>query len=424
MRQWKLGRITLALTLIFIGVSVLLSFFYNANYLYWALKFWPVVIIILGVEILISAFLSDNEKIKVKIDVVSIILTIVFLGIFTVVGVGSQFAKNFKGFEHFGINFSNYDYSKTVEKKLSLKDVNTFEIENRYGGEMDIEASEGNVVEVTANVTFRYNDEKLVNENLEKSFSLNEGTDSKISVNNIENKDITIEKVDFKVKVPKKVNLNLKNNYGNIKVSSIQGDLNFDVKNGEADIKDVSGKIIGTNGYGNTKVYGVSGDVELTTKNGEVEIKNVSGNLKVENSYGKTSVENITGNTEISANNGEVVAKNVKGTSDISSKYGEVSLKNLIKGGKIEGQNGNIKLVYTEKVQGDFNIKASYGGIKLKIAKDQEGTFNCITQHGSVDTSLPLQKSNEDNEKSIKGTIGAGTNAFNITSKNGNISID
>lgn len=98
MKQWKIGRVTLALTLIFIGTSILFSLFYDSNVLYWTIKFSPIVIIILGIEMLISAFFSSNETIKIEIDVVSIILTIVFLGGYTVIVLGTHFAKNFNQF--------------------------------------------------------------------------------------------------------------------------------------------------------------------------------------------------------------------------------------------------------------------------------------------------------------------------------------
>lgn len=136
MRQWEIGRVTLALTLIFIGISTLFSLFYDSNFLYWTIKFSPIVIIILGIEILISAFFSSNERIKIKIDVASIILTVIFLGVYTAIVIGTHFVKNFNEFQHFGVNFSNYDYSKTVEKKFFIKAINEFELENRYSGDM------------------------------------------------------------------------------------------------------------------------------------------------------------------------------------------------------------------------------------------------------------------------------------------------
>ena len=89
MRSKRIGSVTLGLTLIVFGVLFFLSIFIkNVDYLYVA-KFWPVIFIFLGIEMLISAFSKHPEN--AKIDVPSCIMTFVLMG-FSMVMAALQFA--------------------------------------------------------------------------------------------------------------------------------------------------------------------------------------------------------------------------------------------------------------------------------------------------------------------------------------------
>lgn len=60
----RVGSVTLGLTLVVFGVLFLLSAFIRSlNYLE-IIKFWPVIFISLGIEMLVHAFSKDAEKAK------------------------------------------------------------------------------------------------------------------------------------------------------------------------------------------------------------------------------------------------------------------------------------------------------------------------------------------------------------------------
>lgn len=57
----RVGSVTLGLTLVVFGVMFLLSAFKSFNYLD-VIKFWPVIFISLGIEMLVHAFSKDAER--------------------------------------------------------------------------------------------------------------------------------------------------------------------------------------------------------------------------------------------------------------------------------------------------------------------------------------------------------------------------
>ncbi|SHI88342.1 DUF4097 and DUF4098 domain-containing protein YvlB [Clostridium cavendishii DSM 21758] len=418
MKEWRVGRFTLALSLIVLGISLLTLLFKDNYIISIVVKLWPAIIIILGIEILVSSFLSKD---KMKFDVVSIVFTIIISILVMVGGLINKFG-NLNGTGFWIDNFSN---SKTIQQEVTLKAINELTLNNSYSGDIEVTTWDGNEAIITEITRCRYNDEKVVEDNKKNFISVTEGSNSTINTNNIRNMDFVTEKTDLKVKLPKKVKLNVKASYGNITLTAIDGIVNYEIRNGNVSIDGVNGKLFGDNRYGNTKVNNVLSDINITSKNGHIDIKDVKGNLKAINDYGRINCENISGNIDVEDKNGNIIIKNVSGTSNISSNYGSMELENLKSGAKIDSKNGKINLVYKEILNGNININSNYGNVNLNLLKGQEGIFNCETNYGSIKTSLPLNIINEDkkNKKQITGKLGDLANRFDIQCKNGDILI-
>ena len=79
MRQWRVGSITLGLVLIAIGVGVLISNIYGADWVSEILKWWPLVLIALGIEVLTSFFVSKEQPPTVRYSGFSIFLIIILI---------------------------------------------------------------------------------------------------------------------------------------------------------------------------------------------------------------------------------------------------------------------------------------------------------------------------------------------------------
>lgn len=78
LKKKRVGTFTLALSLIYLGVVMILSLFVNLSAIITMLRFAPAVLIVLGIEILVNAlFLKEDEKLRY--DGMSIFLSLVFL---------------------------------------------------------------------------------------------------------------------------------------------------------------------------------------------------------------------------------------------------------------------------------------------------------------------------------------------------------
>ncbi len=83
MKTKKVGRITLGITFIIVGISIILQLFLKQEVISYILSMWPVILIALGVEIL---YYSNKKNVEVKYDVLGFVL------IFIVIMCGSIFS--------------------------------------------------------------------------------------------------------------------------------------------------------------------------------------------------------------------------------------------------------------------------------------------------------------------------------------------
>lgn len=97
MRQWKVGSLTLGLTLIFIGIIFIIGNMSDMALLGKLIKFWPVILILLGMEILVYGYSTGKSTERFKLDGVSIFMFfIIFIlcGCFFIGNIVIDFTKD------------------------------------------------------------------------------------------------------------------------------------------------------------------------------------------------------------------------------------------------------------------------------------------------------------------------------------------
>ena len=84
MRTWRVGSISMGASLLFLGIFLLFSELLKWDSVYVLTGWWPVLLIVLGAEILVYLYLSKQEKPIVKYD----FLSILFVAVIGTVGIG------------------------------------------------------------------------------------------------------------------------------------------------------------------------------------------------------------------------------------------------------------------------------------------------------------------------------------------------
>lgn len=84
MRTWRVGTFSMGASLLLLGIFLLLSQILGYKLLHVLASWWPVILVVLGAEILIFLLVSKQEKPLLKYD----FLSIFFVGILGTVGIG------------------------------------------------------------------------------------------------------------------------------------------------------------------------------------------------------------------------------------------------------------------------------------------------------------------------------------------------
>jgi len=140
----------------------------------------------------------------------------------------------------------------------------------------------------------------------------------------------------------------------------------------------------------------------------------------LQNLYGSISIKDSEFNTLTNdMNNGDLYIENTNlGNASSSNKYGDIEFNNTIsKGLQVKASNSHINLV--GEFKGATSINLLYGDIKFKTNMEQQlYNYNVSCEYGDVRIGgQKFEKNVQENENNSENNI-------NITSSNGDITLD
>ena len=197
---------------------------------------------------------------------------------------------------------TSYDIDDVVKESFKVRSGGTLYIEMDYGN-IDVIVGSGDMVEIEMIRTVRVNSESeardIFDNYHEYSFEQSRG-------------DVVIEsryseekggwgrwgkrnkfKINMKIKVPAKYNVDFETGAGNIEIGDITGEINGKTGAGNIFIGAVDGIVDITSGAGNIEMIGVTEKVEVHTGAGNIELKEVTGAVRA-----NTGAGNITASIE------------------------------------------------------------------------------------------------------------------------------
>lgn len=462
-RQWRVGTLSMGLLLVALGIIMLVSQILNTSVIEHIFKWWPVVLILIGIEILIYVFLSKQEEPKVKFDVFSIIIISIIMitsvGFYAVTGLISS------GNAIVSIDsmFDNYRNESKYTMNFEVDATGSNLIIDNSMGDVSVTKGEGQKIEVEANITIKNNDEEYAAKVSESLVSIKEEKDIKITSNSKKysnNGKIGSIRIDYSVKVPDTVKVEVDNKFGDVSLVGLALLGKVHNANGKVTIEALGGDLIVDSFFGDVDVRDIKGETELYLKNGNVVANNCSKNIKIENSFGDIEIDGIEGIATITSTNGKTKGNGIDGNVSVISKFGDVILSNVSGSVDVDGANGSVDIstvgrdvkvkntfgqtkilnvnkgitlnssngditVETDKViTQDVNIENKFGDIILKLPAEQNGYFDANTKFGSIRNEFGLNVTKDMNNESVKGTVMDDKIKFKLKSDNGGIELE
>lgn len=331
------------------------------------------------------------------------------------------------------------EFSKNLHKEFNADQNTLLFIENKFG-DVDINNWDNNqvVIDVTITVDHRNEDKaKELIEYIQVDISQEGNTikaittiDNKFSKWNFTFSDTKKEfSIDYDIKIPKNIKLDLENKYGNVFINEIYGHAIVDVKYGNLKIN----KIIRGNkkpfsevslGYSNGNIDECEW-LNLTLKYSKLEIEKSKALIAV-TKYSKLNV--AQGSSIVCESKYDDykigVLSNFVGTAG----YTELTFKEVSKLLDVDNRYGGISVDYIPKGFEKINIENEYGGIKIAIDANASYQIKGYAKYADIDypETGNVSRIKESNSLSVEGTVGGNDNTksnVHIQTKYGNVKL-
>jgi hypothetical protein len=313
-----------------------------------------------------------------------------------------------------------YDGNYTVVKGAELV------IENKFGKINCIVWDESRVT-INVTVTVDASSQEKANKVLEKISVALSGSQTRVegktSVGNINNGDFSI---DYDIHMPRWININLNNQFGDIYLDDIDGTAKINLEYGAMEANSFTGgKTDLTIKFSDAEVDFIK-DGNLNIEYSEWEMGN-SENFRLYSRFNEVSLGEVTNLVvdsqydDISVKSaGEVVLVNrftdmeldkIKGKFDFDIEYGELEVEYISSAfstGKIRNSFAGVQLTFDPKTSLNIDANMEFGELSYPKATSMN--------HQTVDYTTNI----------YKGKLGTGTvsGQVTITSKNADVSIN
>lgn len=473
-RTRRVGSFTCGLMLVLYGILFLVHIVQPKLDYSIIFELWPLILIFLGVEILVSSTNKNQEKRKFVYDFWAVILVFVVAFFAMIMSVMNYCYETYDN----AYNDTGSSGIETVSgsKDFAAKDINSVTLNNELW-DIKVMPSNDNDIHVSYNGTVWGNKDDAVKfsqvkngivvdiKNIQEYRNINRffywGTGSYNRIRGemtlylpetdsialkLDNSSGNMSLQDISCK-----ELVLGNEFGNVKLENVAcaAAFSYDNDSGDVNIKNVScDGLTLSNNFGSSKFENVvCTSFDFTNDSGNIEIVNSScGDFALSNGYGSLDVDNTSfAGFSLSNDSGSVSikgfsAKDVK----IITEMGSVAMsEGTMEGAKIETDSGS--LTFNDVSAGSIDIDSEYGEVNIKNIDSQTETsissdsgnvrirykdkpenlaFDVKSDYGSIRIGLENVKYDYNLDTDKRGMIGDGLYHTLITTESGGIVLE
>lgn len=183
---------------------------------------------------------------------------------------------------------------------------------------------------------------------------------------------------ELELRLPHGAALDLKNRFGTIRVSALQGPVNLVGQNSRMELADLSGAVTASTSFGSMRAQRL-GVATLRNQNGNIEVADVAGELRASTSFARLHVREIKGRADLKNQNGGIDAAKFEGDVVASTSFGRMNVQDVRGHADLRNQNGAIE---AQRVAGNLVAATSFAELKVS---DIGGKASLNCQNGRVE---------------------------------------
>lgn len=435
-----------AIVLILIGVIFLLQNFGFISGWHFYARWWPLIIILIGVVKLVEYYQAKNEGAYAQGITFGTIVLLFFvivsgLSISKAEGVnwhalGGEMGIDDNDIFH-AMGQNNYTYEDRLEQAFPV------------GGNLKVVCDRGNInvndsddgkirVMIHKKVwAGNQGDADKTNQNAKPTIEIN-GNAVVLNANSQAGGKNAVED-DMDIFLPKKADLVLSTRHGDVNVVNREGLLTVSHQQGTANFEDITGNV-DVNGEkitlratrikGNLTAQGriteatiedVSGSATLNGDNfDEVRVSKVAKSFAFKSYRSDLEFAGLTGDFDMSSD--DLRASNITGPVRLVTRSKTIHLDDVSGDVRIENSNGDVE-VHAAKL-GTYDLRNHHGDVTVTVPAKSIFSVDAKTQHGDASSDFSeLKVMNGDNAGEVTGNVGSGGPKLTITTDGADVNV-
>lgn len=360
----KAGPVTLALGLVGIGLGMLVYNFGGLPSLQNIWKFWPLLLICLGLEYFIRRMWNKESEVVFHIPSVLLIGVVVFTG--SVVNAVSL--TDIDTILDDTVFRERVSYTRLWQAEpFTPAEGSRLVLENENGTLQIRKSEDGNLRATAEIVSYGPTEEKARIEAERKEVVIEKGPTTRIIADYVGTSRSFNGVVNLTVEIPSGLNVSADASNGNIEVNNTEGQFTINTDNGKVAVRDLDGILEVRSENGRITAAGVSGKISAVTDNGEIRIENPAGDVVAESENG--AIE-LTSEKPLDKN---YLLQSMQGTLSVRlPEASDLEIEARTSHGRISGMSS------------DNNPEpAQNGSDRLKLGTGK-GSARLITENGSI----------------------------------------
>lgn len=364
---------------------------------FWSMlgRYWPILLILLGLGKVIDYY-RHKEGVSLRLGEVFGIFLLLIIGTAVTKIEGSNFGHVLR---EMPINIGEVSVrpGQWIGRSFSYNKESTYpivasaplRIENAYGPISILPGTEGEVRVRLRTVVFNDDEERA--KRISDEIRLEGGTEGQVEAEaNVKpeaepaarnkaaskvflvrtNRDALSSKdyrfnTEMEIFVPRKSGITVRNSYGEVRVTGIEGKLDLSTSHNPLEVRDCTGDVVVANRYAESHIVNLTGNLTADVR-GRVYAETIKGDVNVRSEYSPVEIRDVTGKVTVSNTDSSITVDKVAKAVVIDGQGCQVTARNIADALKIAASHKRIQV---SQVDSNVTMETRYATIQLKDVK-------------------------------------------------------
>lgn len=383
----RIGRYTAALLLISTGILLLLDVWRGTNTIFLLLKWWPLLLVMWGLEYLLRYMLSarkgQRNEFRFRPDIRGIVLSVLVSASVFVVSQHDHFLYLWNRVS-LNLTAAAVDYSEAADNRfdkppliLPVSLETSKVVVDHVNGDITIQRQDVDDIIVETEVWVDREEPgmaELINE--ESTIEADSGSTLVIRSKGkpYGQSGKRQPRMNMSIAVPddRRLDMEIRTMNGAVSLIDVEATEHISVEsgNGPIHLENIYGNVTGQTLNGSVTVRGVVGDVKMSTNSGSMTAVDIYGTVHMTTQVGNMIVKRTTDDIHVLTRNGNIVVSGVQ--SDLNA----------------ESLNGGI-VIRSSTVGGDWNVYSAVGEMNIHVPFGADYRLEGVISYGEIRTTVP-----------------------------------